>query len=77
METETIKGRSKGRYKMKTRLVGTSSTKKGLEKIINEYLYSTNWIIKENLELYNKKTEKTASNYRVVQKKNRWRFENV
>ena len=62
---------------MKTRLIGSSSTKEGLEKIINEYLFSTNWIIKENLELYNKKTEKTSSNYRIVQKKNRWRFESV
>lgn len=62
---------------MKIRLIGTSSTKEGLEKIINEYLFSTNWIIKENLELYNKKTEKTLSNYRIVQKKNRWRFESV
>ena len=62
---------------MKTRLIGTSSTKEGLEKIINEYLFSTNWTIKENLDLYNKKTEKTSSNYRIVQKKNRWRFESV
>ena len=62
---------------MKARLVGTSSTKEGLEKIINEYLYSTNWIIKENLDLYNTKLEKVSSNYRIVQKKNRWRFESV
>ena len=62
---------------MKARLIGSSSTKEGLERIINEYLFSTNWTIKENLELYNKKTEKTSSNFRIVQKKNRWRFESV
>ena len=62
---------------MKTVLVGSSNSKEGLEKIINDYLYSSNWIIKDNLDLYNTKLEKVSSNYRIIQKKNRWRFESV
>jgi len=60
---------------MKTYLIGSACSKEQLEKAINEYFYSTNWIIKENLDLYNTKLEKVSSNYRVIQKKNRWRFE--
>ena len=60
---------------MKTYLICSACSKEQLEKAINEYLYSTNWIIKENLDLYNTKLEKVSSNYRVIQKKNRWRFE--
>ena len=62
---------------MKTYLIGSAGSKESLEKIINNYLFSTNWIIKDNLDLYNTKLEKISSCYRIIQKKNRWRFERI
>ena len=48
-----------------------------LEKMINEYYFSTNYIITENNDVYNTKKECTLDTVKVEVKKNRWRFVRV
>ena len=61
--------------KEKFELLGSAGSKEDLEKLINKFYYSTNWIITEDNRVYNKLKEKFNDNVRVIIKKNRWRFE--
>ena len=58
-------------------LIASAGTKEDLEKIINEYYFSTNYIITENNDVYNTKNECTLDNVNVEVKKNRWRLVRV
>ena len=58
-------------------LIASAGTKEDLEKIINEYYFSTNYIITENNDVYNTKKEYTLDTVKVEVKKNRWRFVRV
>lgn len=57
------------------KLICSAGTKEDLEKMINQYYYSSNYQIMEDNSVYNKKTDKTLDNVKVVQKCGRWRFE--
>ena len=58
-------------------LIASAGTKEDLEKMINEYYFSTNYIITENNDVYNTKKECTLDTVKVEVKKNRWRFVRV
>lgn len=49
----------------------SAGNKPALEKMINDYFYSSNYIITSDLKVYNTKTEKTL-NYIVTCKGGRW-----
>lgn len=55
-------------------LIASAGTKEDLEKMINEYYFSTNYIITENNDVYNTKKECTLDSVKVENKRNRWRF---
>lgn len=57
---------------MKEKLLANSGTKEGLEKMINQYFYSTNYKIDDNLQVIGFKG--VLSGYRVEFKKNKFRF---
>lgn len=59
----------------KSKLICTASTKEELQNLINEFYYSTRWIIKEDNKLINTKTNKTIDNSVVRLYRNKWRFE--
>jgi hypothetical protein len=58
-------------------ILASAGSKDDLEKMINEYYYSTNYIITEDNKVYNTKVEKTLTSVKVIFKRNRWRFEMV
>lgn len=58
-------------------LIGSAGSKEDLEKMINEYFYSTNYRIAEDGKIYNIKNQKFLDRHRVVQKRGRWRFEHT
>ena len=56
------------------KLICSASTKEELEKMINAYYYSKNYIITDDMKVYNTKTEKYIDNI-VRVSRGRWRFE--
>lgn len=62
---------------MKNKLLSTSDTKEGLEKTINGYFYSENYVICEDNRIYNNIKKSYLEGYVVLTKNNRWRFERV
>lgn len=58
-------------------LIGSAGSKEDLEKMINEYYYSTNYRITDDGKIYNIKTQKLLEGVRVIQKRGRWRFEHI
>jgi len=56
---------------MKNKLLATSSTKEGIEKLINQYFYSTSYTIQDD-KITGKKG--ILSGYSVELKKNKFRF---
>ena len=77
--TEEIKWRFylKMEERIMSNLIASAGTKEDLEKMINEYYFSTNYIITENNDVYNTKKECTLDTVKVEVKKNRWRFVRV
>ena len=55
-------------------LIASAGTKEDLEKMINEYYFSTNYIITENNDVYNTKKECTLDSVKVENKLIRFRF---
>lgn len=58
-------------------LIASTGTKEDLEKMINEYYFSTNYIITDNNEVYNIKKERVLDGVKVEFKRNRWNFVRV
>lgn len=58
-------------------LIASAGTKEELGKMINEYYFSTNYIITENNEIYNTKKECVLDSVKVEFKRNRWKFVRV
>ena len=61
-------------------LIASSTSKKGLEKLINKYFYSDFYKILNDNSLFNPTHSKEKNNeinqkFCVVEKKGRWRFE--
>ena len=62
---------------MKANLIASTGTKEKLQKIVNQFYCSENWVINEENKLFNTKTGKFATGVQVMSVKNRWRFEMV
>ena len=58
---------------MKT-LLASAGSKNKLQKMINDFYYSENWIIDEENNLFNTKLNKFANGVKVENKGKRWRF---
>lgn len=59
------------------KLLASAVDKENLEKLINEFYCSENYIITEDNQIYNTKTKKTITSVKVVVKKSRWRLEMI
>ena len=59
---------------MKMKVYASAPTKEGLEKLINDFYCSQNYIITEDNTIYNTKTGKTVDTMTIKVKKNRWQF---
>lgn len=57
------------------KLLASAASLEDLAKIINDYFYSKNYIIQPGGSIYNTKTKKTLTNYRVRKASDRFRFE--
>ena len=62
---------------MKTKCIGTSTSKEGLQNLINKYFYSENWIITDNNEAYNTKLNKFLDNHIIKVSKGRWQLRQI
>lgn len=58
-----------------SKLLGSADTKNDLQDIINDYYFSTNYIITEDNRIYNTKQDIYNDRVKVVYKHNRWRLE--
>lgn len=58
-------------------LIMSAGTKQDLEKMINEYYFSTNYIITEDNQVYNTKKETVLEGVKVEFKHKRWKFVRV
>lgn len=56
------------------KLIASAGTIEQLEKMINQYFYSTSYKI-DGEQVTNTKTGKTLDGYKVTEKKSRYRFE--
>jgi hypothetical protein len=59
---------------MNSRLIASAGSKEELEKLINKYYYSENYIITDNMEVYNTKLKVFRDGIKIEVKRNRWRF---
>ena len=57
------------------KLIASASTKEKMAEMINTYFFSTKYTLADNLAIMH--PDKTIKNYRVTQKKNRFRFEEI
>lgn len=57
------------------RLIATAPTKERLERIINSYFFSTKYSISDNLEILH--PDRQITNYKVIAKGKRIRFEEI
>ena len=57
------------------RLIATAPTKERMTAIINSYFYSTKYAISDNLEILH--PDKQITNYKVIAKGKRIRFEEI
>ena len=64
---------------MKTSCICSAPTKADLEKLINNYFLSENYVITDDNRVYNTKTEKYWSSDAaiVVEKKGQWQFRRI
>ncbi len=58
-------------------LIASATTKEELEKMINEYYFSNNYIITEDNKIYNMKKEIYLESVQVTFNRSRWRFERI
>ena len=47
-------------------IIASSKTKKGLEKLINEYFFSNNYIITDDNRVFNTKLNKYNDNVKII-----------
>ena len=59
------------------KIIASASTKERLEKLINDYYYSNNWVITDNNEVYNTLTTRFMIGKVVVNKKGRYQFREI
>ena len=56
--------------------LATAGNKENLQGLINEYFYSSSYIIDDNNNIINSKNGKQLENFKVETKKGRWIFSN-
>lgn len=56
---------------MKTKTILSAGTKQDLQNMINNYFYSKNYVITDDLKVYNPATNKTLS-FIIDNKRGRW-----
>jgi hypothetical protein len=54
--------------------IATAGSKESLQKIINEYFYSHNYIITDDLKIFNTLKNSFLDGFEVIIKNNRWIF---
>ena len=59
------------------KLIASATTKEKLEKLINEYYYSNNWVITDNNMIYNTLKDRFSIGTIVVLKKGRYQFREI
>lgn len=59
---------------MNGNLICSAGNKEDLQRLINKYYYSENYIITDDRKAYNTKTGRYSDN-KIVVKRGRWRFE--
>lgn len=62
---------------MKTKCIISAPDKAELEKQINEYYFSTNYYITEEMQVKSAKTGKILIGFIVKATKNRWQFRKI
>ena len=62
---------------MKTVMRFSTGSKADLEKMINEYFYSENYVITDDNRVYNSKLGKYLDDYIIQEKKPRWSFRKI
>lgn len=62
---------------MANKLIATAPSKEELQKLINEFYCSTNWVIQEDNTLFNTKLNGSTDSTIVRLFRGRWRFEMV
>ena len=58
-------------------LICSAESREDLQKMINEYFYSSNYVITDDGKIYNTKKETFLDGVKAVLYRNRWRFERV
>ena len=56
--------------------LASAGNKAGIEKMINEYFYSTSYVVTDDSRIHNPKAGKFLDSFKVSVKKSRWIFEN-
>jgi hypothetical protein len=56
--------------------LGSAPDKAGIEKLINEYFYSTNYVVTDDKQIHNPVAGKFLDNFTVSVKRGRWIFAN-
>ena len=54
--------------------IATAGSKESLQKIINEYFYSHNYIITDDLKIFNTSKNSFLDGFEVIIKNSRWIF---
>ena len=62
---------------MKTSCICSAPTKADLEKQINNYFLSENYVITDDNRVYNSKMDKYLDDYIIQEKKSRWSFRKI
>lgn len=63
-----------GKEKSKSKVVLSTGSREDLQKMINEYFYSKNYVIRDDMMVYNIAKDAILENYIVREKKSRWQF---
>ena len=56
--------------------LATSGSKENIQKLVNQYFYTNNYIIDDNNNIIHSQTGKCLDNFKIECKKGRWIFSN-